>query len=416
MKRENKESRLDAYIRKLTRASLLKKYNVPPDVKEWKSFIKDLPQSEDPIIQSRNKYKCRMNYFSLSYIFLVNIVAFFRLIKISISNVFLKLSKKKIEEIYIAKDAKKYDMVIQRRKDLDINDVFPMDLYDEFPNYIIIPANHDRTLIFNKDLKKAYKELARRNPFRFNYRILALKELALHSYLLENYNPKAIVVYINERNTLGPILKYVYEKQGREFIGFMHGTDLFHLIKSYMAFSRYYIWDKNYISMYKNDMNCIIDKYIVYTPGKNSYIFKEKDSYKKNLTYYVSTQGDKEQRVLSKFVKELEKKNINMIVRPHPRLDFNENLFDRKNIESPEVDIESSINNSEYVVGVSTTVIEQAYYGGKKILIDDISNKDTYKSLFDRKYLMISKIGEEKVQLFSKYLKNVGINLEDLYN
>ena len=205
--KKNKENKIDEYIAKLTKENFLDKYTNPPDVEEWKNFIKSLPQKDDPFVQSLNKYKCRMYYFNFSYIFLVNIVAFLKLLKIRFTNLFIKSSKNKIKDIYSTKDAGKYDMVIQKRKDLDIDDVFPLELYDEFPNYIIVPANHDRTLIFNEDLNKAYKELVRRNFFRFNYRLLALKELALHSYLLENYNPKATVVYINERNVLGPILK-----------------------------------------------------------------------------------------------------------------------------------------------------------------------------------------------------------------
>lgn len=412
--KKNKENKIDEYIAKLTKENFLDKYTNPPDVEEWKNFIKSLPQKDDPFVQSLNKYKCRMYYFNFSYIFLVNIVAFLKLLKIRFTNLFIKFSKNKIKDIYSTKDAGKYDMVIQKRKDLDIDDVFPLELYDEFPNYIIVPANHDRTLIFNEDLNKAYKELVRRNFFRFNYRLLALKELALHSYLLENYNPKATVVYINERNVLGPILKNIYEKQGREFIGFMHGSDIFHLIKSYMAFSRYYIWDKDYIPMYENDMKCIIDKYVVYIPGKNSFTFKEKDLYEKDLTYYVSGQSEDELKILSKVIKELEKKSIRMMIRPHPRLDFNKKLFDEKNIESFEVDIEKSMDNSKYIVGVSTTVIEQGYFGGKKILIDDISNKRTFQSLYDRKYLMITKLGEENVKLFSEYLKNKGIDLDNI--
>ena len=71
------------------------------------------------------------------------------------------LSFNKVGHEYILGNKVKYDMVIQQREDLDIDDVFPLELYSEFPKYTIVPATHERILILNKDFNYAYKKLAK---------------------------------------------------------------------------------------------------------------------------------------------------------------------------------------------------------------------------------------------------------------
>lgn len=423
------ENKLEKYLRKSILHNFETIRNDVDVVDKWKKILEKLGTSDDPFETSIKKYKCRMFYYTPWQIFLLNLNAFFKLCKINLIKTYNVVFKKGyIEKLknsleYLDKGLqqngenvadnanKSYDMVIQLRDDLGIEDVFPDDLYKEFPNYIKVDADFNRVYIFHENLKNAYRKLAKRNFWRFNYKLMALKELALHSYILESYNPKATVVYINERNVFGSVLKSVYEKEGREFIGFMHGTDLMHLIKSYMSFSRYYMWDKEYIDMYKNDMNCNIDKYIVYKPKKNDHVFKDKKEYRKDITYYMSGQTPDAEDKLAHIMKELQKKNINMYMRPHPRLGMDEDKFLKGRIEKCDVDIIESIDDSEYVAGVSTTVIEQAYYGGKKVLIDDVSNKNEFKLLKDRKYLMLSKIDNKKVEFFSDYLKEKGIKI-----
>ena len=82
--------------------------------------------------------------------------------------------------------------------------------------------------------------------------------------------------------------------------------------------------------------------------------------------------------------------------------------FKEENIESFDVKTQDSINNSEYIVGTATTVLTEAYYGGKKILIDDVTDKEEYESLKSRKYLMLDKLKDSNVKLFSEYLDKIG--------
>ena len=403
---EKKESFIEAYIRKLTIRVFTNFDKNPPKVEDWYDFLESLPKSKDPFVLSENKYKCRMYYFDWKYKLLINTNSFFVLTKTYIKNFLFKLFKKRDND-YIASDRENYDMIILNRR-ISIDDVFPKELFKEFPKYKKVETRHDRTIIFNQALKESYKILARKNRFNFSYKLLALREFALHSYVLENYNPKATVVYVNERNTLSPIIKDIYEKKNKEFIGFMHGTDLLHLIKSYMSFSRYYIWDEDYIDMYINDMNCNINKYIVHKPDKLKKEYFKKEKYDNDLTYYLSATSTKSLKKLSEIVKQLKEKNINIKFRAHPRIPGLNNIINilgEDNMEKTDIGITESISNTEYVVGLSTTVIEEAFYGGKKIILDDITDEEMFKNLKDRKYLMLKK---EHI-LFSDYLKDIDI-------
>lgn len=403
-----KNNFLKEYIRKQTLEAFVGSDKKHIKTHEWKNFLESLPKSKDPFVISQNKYKSRRHYFDTKYKIIINLVAMFELLGIHFSNFLNKVLKRNKDDLYIAKDKQEFDMIIFART-FGFEDVFPEELYEEFPKYKVEETTHERTLIFNKELKNAYKEFARRNRFNFHHKVLALREFALHSYILENYNPKATVVYVNERNTLGAIIRDIYEKNNKEFIGFMHGTDLWQLTKAFMSFSRYYIWDKDYIDMYENDSYCNIGKYIVYRPIKNRHVFDFDKKYSKDITYYLSGQTESAQIKLANIMKELHKKGIKLVVRKHPRHEIDSSIYLKGNIEDSSTDIYNSMNETEYIAGTSTTVIEQGYYGGKKILIDDVTNEQVFDDLKTRKYLMLKKIGEDNVELFSDYLKKYSL-------
>ncbi len=413
-----KEGKLAKYFKE-ENIKAIKYYSKDKEtVIKWKEFLSKLDKSGDAYAMSLNKYKCRMVLFSNKYIVLRNLYCMLDLIKISFIDILKSIFNKNKDFV---EEQKSVDMVIQIRDDLPITDVFPESLYKEFPNYEEVKASFEKTTIQNKALKEAYKKLSRKNFFRFHYRYLARREFALHSYIIEKYNPKMLAVYINERNVFSPILKEVYENEKREIINFMHGTNVFAIQNAFMSFSRLYIWDKGYIDMFENDLFCNIGKYEVYLPGKLQYNLKLRDKYDKDLTYYLSGQEVNSQKVLFDIAQKLRAQNIKLYIRPHPRVAMPEGVYPEdeetynKYIEATSKDLKESIEQSEYIVGMNSTVLEQAYYANKKILVDDVTSKTEFESLKSRKYLMINKIYDDKettIDFLSTYLKKHGINLD----
>lgn len=378
-----------------------------PDINRWKLFLERLPKSDNDVyLQSYNKYRCRMFYFGFFYKIIINAVSIFSILYFHIKNFIIKdLSIRNIDE----NDFNNKKMIILK-DDVPFQDVMPEELFFEFTEYKIFDKKKLEMKMYDKEFRKVFKTVRKKHFFSFHYRYLILRELGLHSAVIFKESPDATIVYVNERNVASPLLRYLYEIKNRELISFMHGEDLFHLIKCFMSFSRYYIWDEQYSNMYINDMYCNIEKYITYKPKKLKKEFMKKDVYSKDLTYYLSGESDDSLRKIHEIVKILQDHNLKMVIRPHPRMSnmkLINDLFDAENVEDLDVTIEDSISDSKLIVGISTTVLAEAYYGGKDILIDDVTNVSFYNNLYDRKYLMLNK----DIPLFSMYLNKLNILL-----
>ena len=95
-------------------------------------------------------------------------------------------------------------------------------------------------------------------------------------------------------------------------------------------------------------------------------------------------------------------------MRPHPRWSNLEQLklvFDKMNIEIEQcniVPVKDSILDSEVVVGTFSSVLTEAYYLGKKVYIDDVSDPALIKELVMKKYFLLGK----EVGLLSELLDN----------
>lgn len=379
-----------------------------PDVKEWIEFINSLPDSkDDDFLASYNKYLCRMHYFGLGYKIMINIAAFFALMAFYMKSFFVKPDF----EVLDKKDSK-----INSRKMLLIeqytpasDDVFPRELFDEFGIYYKVDETYQNIKLAKKEFYDAYKIVRKNHFFKFHYRYLILRELSLHSSLIDRFDQDATVVYVNERNVVSPILTKLYEAEGRELISFMHGEDLLHLIKAYKTFSRYYVWDKRYIPMYINVMKSNTRMFIEYVPEKLQYQFEKKSEYLNDLTYYLSAESKTSLLKIKAIIDKLKEKDKKMIIRLHPRMseiEEIEEVFDPEDIEDLHKDIKESILDTRYVVGICSTVMTEAYYGGKEVIIDNLTNNEFYYNLKDRMCLMF----ERNMINLSEYLEDLGID------
>ena len=169
----------------------------------------------------------------------------------------------------------------------------------------------------------------------------------------------------------------------------MHGEYLLQLIQAYSHFSEYYVWDEIYIEMFRDRLKCKTQAYKVYTPAKLLPKWKlneiEPDHF---FTYYFSGESEITVKKLSGIVHELNAAGIVCKVRPHPRYSHYEYIkrcFTEDEIENPlVVSLQESFGKTKYVVGLSTTVLTEAYNEGKIVVIDDITNRSQFINLADR--------------------------------
>ena len=222
-----------------------------------------------------------------------------------------------------------------------------------------------------------------------------LQKLGLFSNYLECYQPKAIAFYSCEREFSGPLQAMLCEKSGAEYISFMHGDYLSTLSFAFQRYSVYYVWDESYIKMFQ-DLKCS-SPMPVYRPKKLkgiATVLKEEEC-EFFATYYFSDETRDEATKIHEVFEKFEKHGLRTKVRPHPRfsdLEMLKEVFCDIEIENPsECGLGESITKTLYTVGLNTTVLSEAFFSGKKVVMDDVSNIEAFNGLAERGYVMINR-------------------------
>ena len=369
-----------------------------PDVKKWIDRIESLKEANDCFDQSFNKYICRCDFFPLYKRAILNCAALIAHL-ISLPRVL-----RSHEELKKPVDKR---LVIERASNVDYEDVIPQELTEKYSELIETTQKGIKKGLLCKEARQLFFRCVKKHPFCFYYNYFVLKELSIHSAYLMKHNPSATAVYVNERNVASPIIRELYETNGRQFISFMHGEYLLQMIQAFFSFSKYYVWDKAYIGMFKNDLKCDVGEYIVYTPGKLKKKWNlEEITPKYDLTYYFSGESAESIKIISDVFHDLQSKGKKCKVRPHPRDSQYHKLihtcFQDMYIEDPhETSMQESLSDTEYVLGLVTTVLSEAIVEGRKVILDDLSNPDLYHSLVARKYIILQK----EYILLSDYLR-----------
>lgn len=373
-----------------------KNFNEIPNVDDWRAFINNLPKPITSLQRSLNKYHCRMYYFGFLYKLLINIAAIGAII-VKVLPTFIHYNPviTKVEA----------DAVLVEDFSVDYHDILPEDL-KRYSKTVIVKNQRSKFQITN-EAKTLFISIWKKNFYKPHFVYWAFRELAFFSELVDVHSPKAIIVYVNERNAISPILKEYLESKKVKFITFMHGDYILQLIQGFMDFSEFYVWDAHYIEMFVNDLHCPPDQFKVYLPKKLTKKFDNSNEVI-DLTYFFGSESDLTVKRLSKLFREFKAKGLKCRVRPHPRRQNRliERCFDKDQIEDTQnMPIKKSIEQSKYIVALNSTVLLEAYHGGKKVIIDDWTDRNAFLSIQERKSIMLSK----PHLLLSDYIKN---NLE----
>lgn len=248
---------------------------------------------------------------------------------------------------------------------------------------------------------KIFSKFFWRHPLEGFYNLRCLVNVMGYNKILHIYSPKAIVNSRMELNPMSSLITHLCEENECEFICFMHGEVMINIRTAFVRFSQFYVWDEHYVDVF-NWARCDSNQFVVYFPKLyklNDCTRVEKPEY--YITYYLTgdeiSGEDKNASQILDILNTIAKKDQRCKVRPHPRWSNIEKL--KKIFAGSEIDIEDpgkvsldySILNSEIIVGTFSTVLTQAYYYGKKVYIDDVSDKELIDELDARKYFLINK-------------------------
>ena len=366
----------------------IKETDREPNVEKWILYLGKLSKTDDCIQNTKNKYDCRQFHFRTWKRIILEMASF----PIMVYKIRLLFGNfKELPKV------QSNTLLIEKKLDVDYHDIIPEQLVQEYTNTIEVIAYREskqQTEHLSREAIDILKPLIKKYWYHPYLIIWCTRELAKHSAYIEKFNPRSTVVYIEERNVATPLIKKLYEQTGRKFISFMHGEYLLRLIQGFMGFSEYYIWDKSYEDMFANTLKCDIDKYVLYKPGKLEKKWNleaiEPSIY---CTYYFSAESKESIKKISSIFKQIEALGKKCKVRPHPRYSqwdyINENFPDEM-LENPkDVSIEESLGRTKYVVGLATTVLSEAYFEGRTVVIDDISSKEKFDNLERRNFICL---------------------------
>lgn len=373
------------------------------DVTAWEKHLEGLPAGGDSVTISHNKYTCWIYSFSPAKRVVLNCAGLLSMALELPIMLFAKPLNKTVKEL----------LVVEKHAEVEIDDVIPEELLDAYPEKAVIGNIGSKFGTVSKEIRQYVFRCIRRYPGQFFYHYYIFKELLAHHQMISRYSPKTVAVYANERNIALPILKELYSSQGRKLVSFMHGEYLLQINQAFMAFHDYYIWDNSYIDMFSNFLKCDIDRYHLYVPRKLQKKWNlETIQPEYKYTYYFSNESREAVKIIADAFNALSGRGIRCKVRPHPRflVNFQEIAkdFSGIDIENPrEISMKDSLARTEYAIGLNTTVLFEAEAEGRKIVLDDLSDKRLYGSLRARRFRLL----EHEHLLFSEIMDRENISM-----
>lgn len=272
--------------------------------------------------------------------------------------------------------------------------IIPQTVLNEFKDIQISAFTDDACLGLNE--LTILLKLIMRHPFSYFFHIKVCMKLALYNAQIIRYNPRTIITYCETSYASAIATKYL-EDRGLEHINVMHGDFLKSIRFCGFRFSRFYVWDEHFKTMFTSLGNDTTP-YIAEMPESLTMACRKPEAdevFEYYLTYYLGNENDDGLRRIKEAVDKLTERGHRCKIRIHPRetvLKKAEQIFGEDMLELPSrVSLKESMESSEYLCALCSTVLYQGYMCGKKIIIDDISNPEEFERLKEKEYIMLSR-------------------------
>lgn len=346
------------------------------DVDDQKEILSKFPPPKNLIERSFFQYRCQTAFVSSGKVFLKNFIAFLTtplVLIISILNHYL-----------FPKKANQIQAIFPYKKVFNAQ-IIPEAIVENYNIEVVDFYQKGRLKI--EDLKFIVK-VCLKKPFLFFFHLKIILKISFYRALIEKYNPELIVV-ANEYSFTSSILTHFCHVNNVKHFNVMHGEKLFFIRDSFFYFDKCFVWDSHYINLFEklraptSQFEVTFPKYKLFESSGN-----KKDYF---ATYYLGSESKEELENIYENLILLKKKNIS--VRPHPRysnLDLVKKIFTDIEIENINtVDIYSSLDRTERVISLYSSVLYEAYVNDKEIVIDDVSFESNKLSMFRKIELLV---------------------------
>ena len=387
-------------IKKLLRLHDLLLKSSGLSLSEMKARIDSFPEPKDDYERTYFAYSCykyNCNMVGKAILDVAGVIAIpFFLIKYSFNRFFIK--KEHIDAVIINANNRAGESYSYKGR-------VPEELYNEFEN--VEEIHLDKFPKFSEGVigfkaLRCWNRFFIRHPLSGYINFRALLNIMGTNRIITMYSPKAIIIGRAEARDTSSLLTNLCEANNCEYINIMHGELVLGVVSPFVRFSRFYIWDEHY-KIICNWSRAESSQYRVFLPEIYKIKYEERKDYSYYLTYILTgNENDKIDRnavALREILIKFENSGKKCKVRPHPRwsdIEYLNQVFEGTDIliENPrEVAVGESLKDSEYVVGTFSTVMSEAYYVGKKVLIDDITDSELIRRLEEKKYILVEKAG-----------------------
>lgn len=345
-------------------------------VKEQKEYLKKFREPRSCIERSFFQYKAQMKLKGRLLSFCINLASvplfFFYLFKPSTKCT----DKQKADAVFV--------------KDGGVNDkILPTSLANEFEH---LESNATEGNLLKWRDRGYLLKLLLRYPLSWHFALKATIKMMRYRWFIELYQPRSLIVH-NEYSFTSSLLTDFCNKNGVELINVMHGEKLFFMRDSFFKFNRCYIWNEFYKDLFA-ELRADIDQFIIEVPP--SLLFSKSNIEKTvDFTYYLQAQQGDNLKLIIAVLKKMSDNGNTVAIRPHPRYtnldDLNSYIGDSPmEVEDCRcVAIEDSILRTKNVISIYSTVLQQAYYNGTNVVIDDLSDPSLISKLKELKYVML---------------------------
>ncbi|MBQ3690756.1 MAG: hypothetical protein II937_12990 [Bacteroidales bacterium] len=230
-------------------------------------------------------------------------------------------------------------------------------------------------------------------------------KISLYSYMIHRYKPNAIQVCAEYSFTSSVLTEYC-NSFGIKHINVMHGEKLYYIRDTFFHFDECYIWHEHYKQLFM-ELGAEESQFVIAVPPSLT-IDCEKNYSKESFAdykYYLGEETEEEIHSIVNSMQKLVNNGETIKYRPHPRYTNMSVLKKYVSLEDIEdtkkVPIVESIASSNFVIGSFTTVLLQAYFSKKNVVLDDVTFKKRYVDLKSRHYFLADK----ECSLLSNFLK-----------
>ena len=361
-------------------------FDIPVEVQQ--AFLSSFEEPKNIIDRSYNQYLCQNLFLPKVKVMAFNII-FGLAFPLTLLYYMLKS--------FFIKEGESVLAVIEDKKMDEVVPIILLQQYRPHPDFW-----NSGSAIFIDDLMFLFK-IVKKAPLSQYFAYKVLMNMAQYSAIIHSHRPKYIIQFGEFSFSRTALTEYCHHF-GLKHINVMHGEKLFFIRDSFFQYDECYVWSDYYVNLLCS-LQAEPSQFRVSIPPSliidcKKYI--RPDCYA-DYKYYLAANDEKSLKRIVEAMAFARSEGKSVRYRPHPRytdLRILRKYVKESEIELPhDVSIQESIANMNFAVGSYTTVMVQAYFSGKHVIMDDVAEKRQFEKLRKMHYIL----SEEKFDRLSNH-------------